>query len=287
MTVRHVFAAALASALAASALLAQLSVLPPAKQAIEDQYTRERLAGNADPAPSDPNASFPIVQITSVENGIIQDCTPFPGQGFKTTNCWHGSANGTDLMVYAGSESEGFDATQGVVIIEPPQGSIQTIATPVHSGAVHIVAVRNGVLELVSATGSYVLLFNAATGTFDSVFADTDPPTITGLPPDGCSIWPPDHKMVQIALVGAGDAGAGVAPGSFQVSATSNEVAQPGETDIQITPDADGRMSVSLRADRLGTGNGRVYTVVATATDHVGNVASKTVTCTVPHDQGR
>jgi hypothetical protein len=41
-----------------------------------------------------------------------------------------------------------------------------------------------------------------------------------------------------------------------------------------------------LRAKRLGTGNGRVYTVTYTATDASGNSAIASATVTVPHDMG-
>ncbi|MDB5084956.1 MAG: hypothetical protein JWN30_1842, partial [Bacilli bacterium] len=41
-----------------------------------------------------------------------------------------------------------------------------------------------------------------------------------------------------------------------------------------------------LRANRLGDGTGRVYTITYTVTDYAGNSTSKTVTVTVPHDMG-
>jgi hypothetical protein len=108
---------------------------------------------------------------------------------------------------------------------------------------------------------------------------DQTPPTIRGMPVSGCSIWPPNHKLVQIAAVTATDAGTGLAGGSLLVSVTSNEPLEPG--DVQITNGV-----VQVRADRLGTGNGRVYTVAARAMDVAGNTANATGTCIVPHDQG-
>jgi hypothetical protein len=44
---------------------------------------------------------------------------------------------------------------------------------------------------------------------------------------------------------------------------------------------------VELRSERLGNGQGRVYTLTATATDLAGNVATATATCKVAHDQGK
>jgi hypothetical protein len=40
-------------------------------------------------------------------------------------------------------------------------------------------------------------------------------------------------------------------------------------------------------AERSAHGVGRTYTISATATDLVGNVATATASCVVPHDQGK
>jgi hypothetical protein len=42
---------------------------------------------------------------------------------------------------------------------------------------------------------------------------------------------------------------------------------------------------VRLRAERAGTGRGRVYTIHVTCTDAYGHSTSSTVTVTVPHDK--
>ena len=115
------------------------------------------------------------------------------------------------------------------------------------------------------------------------VSLDFDPPVINGLPGDGCTLWPPNHKLQQVATVTATDAVSGVA--SLVVTGTSTEPAVPGESDIAVTPDGSGGQVVALRAERLGTGPGRFYTLTATATDVAGNVATVTATCGVPHDQ--
>jgi hypothetical protein len=112
----------------------------------------------------------------------------------------------------------------------------------------------------------------------------TSPPLISGMPGVGCSLWPPNRKLVQVAIVTATDTGLGIAPGSFIVTGTSNEPPDPKEPDIVITPNGAGYV-VQLRADRLGNGTGRVYTLTATASDLIGNTTKVTATCTVPHDQ--
>ncbi|MCX6538993.1 MAG: hypothetical protein NT151_08680 [Acidobacteria bacterium] len=113
---------------------------------------------------------------------------------------------------------------------------------------------------------------------------DTTPPTISGLPAAGtCTLWPPNHKLVQVATVTASAGPSGLA--AFVVTATSNEP-ENGLGDGDTAPDTviTGG-TIQLRAERSGTGTGRVYTLTATATDGAGNTTITTTTCTVPHDQ--
>jgi len=114
------------------------------------------------------------------------------------------------------------------------------------------------------------------------------PPVISGMPGPGCSLWPPNHKLVQVATVTAADAvSGGLAPGSFTVTGTSNEPSNdPNDPEIVITPDGSGGFVVQLQAERLGTGTGRIYTLTATASNTDGVTTTSTATCTVPHDQG-
>ena len=106
---------------------------------------------------------------------------------------------------------------------------------------------------------------------------DRTAPTLSGLPPQPCTLWPPNHEMVHVADVVGDDSGSGV--DTVAVTGTSDE---PGSDDIRIVGG-----SVDLRAERDGAGDGRVYTLRATVTDRAGNTTSQTATCTVPHDQGR
>ncbi len=118
-----------------------------------------------------------------------------------------------------------------------------------------------------------------------TVKLDKTPPSIAGMPAAGCTLWPPNHKLVQVATVSAADSLSGLA--SFNVGATSNEPADADGPDVVVTGGALQPQVVQLRAERLGTGTGRTYTITAKAMDAAGNAASVTATCTVPHDQGR
>lgn len=101
-------------------------------------------------------------------------------------------------------------------------------------------------------------------------------PIISGLPGPGCTIWPPNHKLVQVATVTAADGWSGPAPSSFSVTGTSND---PGDGQIAITG-GPSQFLVQLGADK-----DQVCTLTATVSDLAGNVATAQATCIVPHDQ--
>ena len=111
---------------------------------------------------------------------------------------------------------------------------------------------------------------------------DRAAPTIKGLPSAGCSLWPVNRGLRQVAVVTAEDLVSGVA--SFEVTATSSEPIV-GTPDTVITPTGSGGYIVYLRAARLGHNTGRVYTVTGKATDLAGNVTTTSATCVVPHNQ--
>jgi hypothetical protein len=113
---------------------------------------------------------------------------------------------------------------------------------------------------------------------------DTTPPSAEPL---RGALWPPNHKLHAFTAkqcAGAAD----ICDPMLDVEltgATSDEVADA-EGDGSHEPDivfGDAR-SVSLRAERQGGGNGRVYTLGFRARDDSGNVAEGTCSVAVPHD---
>ena len=111
-------------------------------------------------------------------------------------------------------------------------------------------------------------------------------PVLSGLPAEGCTLWPANHKLQRVAVLRASDAVSGIARGSFQVNATSNEPMDP--SDVAVTEDENGGLVVELRAERSGgSKSGRIYHLTATARDLAGNEVTGTATCTVPHDKGK
>lgn len=115
---------------------------------------------------------------------------------------------------------------------------------------------------------------------------DKTAPRIFGLPAPGCTLWPPNHKLVWVATVVPSDGLSGLAAESL--AAVSSEP-QTGRGDGHTHRDVViiSGTSVKLRAERSGFGNGRVYTITASASDLADNATLATATCDVPHDQGR
>lgn len=124
---------------------------------------------------------------------------------------------------------------------------------------------------------------NSASAETSGINIDKTPPALSGLPVTNCTLWPPDKKFITVATIAAADVLSGLA--SFNVNGTSNEPQNLNDPDIVITGTGLGPRTVQLRADRLGTGTGRVYTITSTATDAAGNVVNAISTCVVPHDQ--
>jgi hypothetical protein len=126
----------------------------------------------------------------------------------------------------------------------------------------------------------------------DTVFVtveDTTPPEIS-VELNTYVLWPPNHKMVDItATVTTTDACCAT---TFElVSITSNEPDNglgDGNTIGDIKGATFGRPDVAfqLRAERSGTGTGRVYTILYAVEDCAGNAAYDTVQVCVPHDGG-
>jgi hypothetical protein len=94
-------------------------------------------------------------------------------------------------------------------------------------------------------------------------------------------LWPPNHRLVPMRIVGVTD------PDNDRVTITITRVTQDepvnGLGDGDTSPDAviQGDV-VLLRAERSGTGNGRIYQVDFTADDEQGGACNGSVRVSVP-----
>jgi PKD domain/Bacterial Ig domain len=113
------------------------------------------------------------------------------------------------------------------------------------------------------------------------------PPDCSTVTPSETSLWPPNHKLREISLSGATD------PDGDVVTLTATGVTQDepvnGLGDGDTAPDAAlGPASnvVQLRAERSGTGDGRVYRIAFSGSDGRGGTCTGTVFVSVPHNPG-
>jgi hypothetical protein len=102
---------------------------------------------------------------------------------------------------------------------------------------------------------------------------------------DPSLLSPPNHKMKRVAINYTTQDNCG--PVSFFLTVNSNEPQNgTGDGDTDTDWEIVDEHHVNLRAERSGSGNGRVYTVTIHAIDVNGNESTRDVLVTVPHDHG-
>lgn len=114
--------------------------------------------------------------------------------------------------------------------------------------------------------------------------ASNPPPLITGVAVNPPQLWPPNHKLINVAINYKVKDNCG--PVTTRLSVASNEAVN-GTGDGDTAPDWEiaNEHLVRLRAERAGNGNGRVYTITITATDSAGQSSRQAVTINVPKNQ--
>jgi hypothetical protein len=133
---------------------------------------------------------------------------------------------------------------------------------------------------------------NSSSCSFTVTVNDITPPVIT-LSGNLISLWPPNHVYSTVSVsdlvASASDlCDPSVSLNSVVIASVSSDEpensAGDGNTinDIVIAP---GCKSVQLRAERMGGGNGRVYTITLKVTDSSGNSTTATAKVTVPKSQ--
>jgi hypothetical protein len=202
------------------------------------------------------------------------------------------NAAGDQLFVFGngGMDSFGYNSTTGE--IGNMLFGFNIIPFPVPLFGVDQIAIHpDGSKLYVSLTGS-MNVYDTSTGALLKVITDPAISAPTGIClSGGCttpvisdasaspsSLWPPNHKMVDVTIDYSDSSSC---PATCTISVTSNE--PTGGTPDWVVLDAH---HVQLRAERFGKGQGRIYTITTTCTNSSGQSSSKAVTVVVPHDQG-
>lgn len=150
--------------------------------------------------------------------------------------------------------------------------------------------------------GTYTVTYNATDDSGNKAVAvertvkvvDTTPPVITVLS-SPTTLWAPDHKYFTLSLdnldlLVEDHCDTGLAANDVVITAAWSDEPEDakgngdGATKKDIVIGSSCR-SVDLRAERMGGGNGRVYTVILKVADASGNVGSATYQVHVPHDR--
>jgi len=115
-----------------------------------------------------------------------------------------------------------------------------------------------------------------------------DPPDCSDAFASPDQLWPPNHKWNAIAIGGVTD------PNGDEVAVTIDGIFQDEPTDARGNGDGNtcpdgsiGTAGASVRAERAGGADGRVYHIGFTATDPTGGSCQGRAAVCVPHDQGQ
>jgi hypothetical protein len=134
---------------------------------------------------------------------------------------------------------------------------------------------------------------NETTVDFTVEVEDREAPVVTGIT-SPLSMWPANHKYGTFTIgdfvTSVHDNCSDVTLGDARIRRVTSDEPEDvagggdGNTMQDIVVSFDGR-SVQLRSERLGGGNGRVYTVYIEVADDFGNVATASFQVHVTHDQ--
>ncbi|MBW8873974.1 MAG: hypothetical protein JF614_03355 [Acidobacteria bacterium] len=122
---------------------------------------------------------------------------------------------------------------------------------------------------------------------FKTLTVVNKPPVCSGATVAPGQLWPPDHKLVPVAIAGVVDPDGD--PVTLTVTGITQDEPVQGQGSGNTCADATGTGTgaASLRAERSGSGDGRVYHVGFVANDGRGGQCSGEVTVCVPHDRNR
>ena len=113
---------------------------------------------------------------------------------------------------------------------------------------------------------------------------DTEPPVVT-CDVSTTTLWPPNHNLINVGLSASADDNCPGTVITVEVFGDEDDLEETG--DGNFSPDAKdiAPVTLRLRSERKGDGDGRVYLIIVTATDAAGNVSRCCRTVTVTHDQ--
>jgi len=184
-----------------------------------------------------------------------------------------------DITVEATSAA-GATATYSVTATDDVNGNLTATCTP-PSGSSFPLGSSEVSCSATDAAG------NVGDASFTVTVVDTTAPNIASVTPSSRSLWPPNHRLVPIS-VAVDSTDAVSAPVCSITGVTSSEPDNglgDGDTASDIQ-DVSG-LSVKLRAERAGGGDGRTYIIAINCVDAAGNASQSRTTVWVAANQRR
>ena len=243
---------------------------------------------------------------TSTNNGFIV-CTPESGATFPigttTVSCTASNTAGSDTktftvtvftnadaippvitvpanMVVEATTADGAIVNYTVTAVDDLDGPVSVLCNP-ESGELYPMGTTTVQCTALDASG------NQATKSFTITVRDSTPPVITVLTATPDTLWPPNHKMVDITLTAQALDVIDPSPTVQIASVTSNQPVN-GTGDGDAAPDwvITGPLTLQVRSERAGDAD-RTYAIYVTATDDSGNTSTRTVTVKVSQTKRR
>lgn len=117
-----------------------------------------------------------------------------------------------------------------------------------------------------------------------TIDCSNNPPDCSKASSSIASLWPPNHQLHDISITGITDPNGD--PITIAIKTVFQDEPTNGLGDGDQTPDAIiNNEMVKIRAERSGTGDGRVYHINFEANDGKGGICTGEVLVSVPHDQ--
>jgi chitinase len=257
----------------------------------------------SDPLAANPTFTAPAAGDTLAFTLLVADLVADPDDQMVSTDdvqVFVTSANQVPVA-QAGSDQtadEGTLVTLQGTASHDPDGTPLTYSWMQMSGPAVVVSNPAGPTPTFTApavgSGGAALIFQLVVGDGEAISAPDEvtvnvrdvhqPPSCALARATADVLWPPNHHLVPVAIAGVSDPeGAAI---TLAITAVAQDEPINGLGDGDTSPDAVTQgANVLLRAERSGTGSGRVYTMTFTAADAGGASCTGHVTVCVPHSR--
>ena len=210
----------------------------------------------------------------NLPDGLNLDGTTGAITGIPTTP---GVANFTANVVDA---ANGSAASECTITITTPAPTTTTTSAPTTSTTSTSTTTSSTTTPVPTTTTSSSL-------TTTTTVPANRPPDCNAATAEPATLWPPNHRFVGVSVAGGTDPDGDRV--TISVIGVSQDEPLTGGGQGNVCPDATdlGGATASLRAEREGSGDGRVYHITFMGDDGRGGRCTGSVTVCVPHDQGQ